>query len=272
MCSLVGDEGLVGTWIHGAFNMTGVHRKLYDLLIDPYVDEDLYRDMLTYFGARVASLVPQPIAAGCDFLSVRENMASGSMAGPKLFEQSVMPYGMKLIDAIHKSGGKVIYHNCGDARFLLPLYGRRGINIYESLTAEPCGVTALADALRQIPLPTVLSGGIDQIQFLKTATPAQARERVREVLDAVKPRSGFILAASDYFSESPRRKTNRHSQMPRMTSVDTIKRPFFINFMLILPAKKEVIASFFAVYVAGMAGFVAVNELVSFCFFETMSS
>ncbi len=199
--ALVGDDGLVGTWIHGAFNMTGLHRKLDDLLMDPYVDEDLYRDMIMYFGARVASLVPQLIAAGCDFLSVSGNMASGSMAGPKLFEQSVMPYEMKLIDAIHRSGGKVIYHNCGDARFLLPLYGKMGIDIYESLTAEPYGDTVLAHALTQIPLPTVLSGGIDQIQFLKTATPAQVRARVREVLDAVKPRGGFILAASDYFSE-----------------------------------------------------------------------
>ncbi len=33
-----------------------------------------------------------------------------------------------------------------------------------------------------------------------------------------------------------------------MNSADTIKRHFFINFMLILPAKKEAIASFFAVY------------------------
>jgi uroporphyrinogen decarboxylase len=112
-----------------------------------------------------------------------------------------MPYEMKLIDAIHNSGGKVIYHNCGDARFLLPLYSRMGIDIYESLTAEPYGDTVLADALMQIPLPTILSGGIDQIHFLKTATPGQVRDRVREVLDTVKPRGGFILAASDYFSE-----------------------------------------------------------------------
>lgn len=198
---LVGDDGLVGTWIHGAFNMTGLHRKLDDLLMDPYVDEDFYRDMIAYFGARVAALVPQLIDAGCDFLSVSGNMASGSMAGPKMFEQFVMPYEMQLIGAIHEAGGKMIYHNCGDARYLLPLYAKMGIDLYESLTEAPFGDTVLADALREIPRPTVLSGGIDQIQFLKTATPAEVRLRVREVLELAKQRGGFILAASDYFSE-----------------------------------------------------------------------
>ncbi|MEA4870937.1 MAG: uroporphyrinogen decarboxylase family protein [Christensenella sp.] len=199
--SLVGEDGLVGTWIHGAFNMVGLHRKLDDLLMDPYTDEDLYRDMIEYFGARVASLVPQLMEAGCDFLSVSGNMASGSMAGPKMFEQFVMPYEMRLIEAIHRAGGKMIYHNCGDARFLLPLYGKMGIDLYESLTAAPFGDTVLEDALLQIPLPTVLSGGIDQIQFLKTATPSEVSARVRDVLSLVKQRGGFILAASDYFSE-----------------------------------------------------------------------
>ncbi|MPN31943.1 hypothetical protein SDC9_179418 [bioreactor metagenome] len=123
------------------------------------------------------------------------------MAGPKMFEQFVMPYEMRLIEAIHRAGGKMIYHNCGDARFLLPLYGKMGIDLYESLTAAPFGDTVLEDALLQIPLPTVLSGGIDQIQFLKTATPSEVSARVRDVLSLVKQRGGFILAASDYFSE-----------------------------------------------------------------------
>ncbi len=112
-----------------------------------------------------------------------------------------MPYEMRLIDAIHQAGGKMIYHNCGDAKLLLPLYAKMGIDVYESLTAAPYGDTVLKDALVQVPLPTVLSGGIDQIQFLVTATPEQVRQRVRDVLEQVKPRGGFILAASDYFSE-----------------------------------------------------------------------
>lgn len=199
--TLVGEDGLVGTWIHGAFNMVGLHRKLDDLLMDPYEEADLYRDMIEYFGGRVMSLVPQLIEAGCDFLSVSGNMASGSMAGPKMFEQFVMPYEMRLIDAIHQAGGKMIYHNCGDARFLLPLYGRMGIDMYESLTEAPFGDTVLQDALEQIPLPTVLSGGVDQIQFLKTASPEQVYARVREVLTLAKQRGGFILAASDYIVE-----------------------------------------------------------------------
>lgn len=198
---LVGDGGLSGTWIHGTFNMVGLHRKLDDLLMDPYVDEDLYSDMIAYFTDRMIALVPQLIGAGCDFLSVSGNMASGSMAGPKMFEEFVMPHEMRLIEAIHRASGRMIYHNCGDAKYLLPLYAKMGIDMYESLTEAPYGDTVLSEALSVIPPPTVLSGGVDQISFLKVATPQQVRERVKTVLELAKPRGAFILAASDYFSE-----------------------------------------------------------------------
>lgn len=198
---VVGEDGLVGTWIHGAFNMAGMHRKLDDLLMDPYEDEDFFADMLDYFSSRVIDLVSQLIGAGCDFLSVSGNMASGSMAGPKLFEEHILRHEARLIDAIHAAGGRMIYHNCGDAKYLLPLYAKMGIDMYESLTEAPYGDTVLADALRIIPPTSVLSGGVDQISFLRNATPAEVRARVKTVLELAKPRGAFILAASDYLSE-----------------------------------------------------------------------
>ncbi len=46
-----------------------------------------------------------------------------------------------------------------------------------------------------------LSGNIDQVSFLKNASPEEIREEVRKVLDKVKKRGNFILATTDYFSE-----------------------------------------------------------------------
>ncbi len=198
---LIGEDGLTGPWVEGAFNMTGRHRELSELLMDPYIDESFYTDMIEYFGARVQNVMKQAIAAGADFISMSGNMASGSMAGPKMFAEFVMPYEKRLIDAVHKQGAKLIYHNCGDAKLLLPLYAHMGIDMYESLTAAPYGDTVLETAMTDIPLPTALSGGIDQIDFLKSATPDAVRARVKRILDIVKSRGGFVLAASDYICE-----------------------------------------------------------------------
>lgn len=199
--SVVGDDGLTGPWVHGVFNLCGTYRKLEDLLMDPYTDEAFFAALMEYFLQRLFRTVEQIIAAGADFISLSGNMASGSMAGPNLFEEFIMPYEMRLIDRIHACGAKVLYHNCGDARFLLPLYDRMHLDLYESLTPPPYGDTELLTALETIRPPTVLSGNIDQIHFLMEASPEEVYERVRETVSAVKKRGSFVLACTDYLSE-----------------------------------------------------------------------
>lgn len=199
--ALIADDGLTGPWVHGAFNMLGSHRELSALLMDPHINPGFYAEMMEYFLARLLPFLTACVKAGADFISLSGNMASGSMAGPRMFQQYIMPYEQRVIDHIHALGAKVIYHNCGDAKHLLPLYAEMHLDMYESLAAPPYGDTDLAEALSLIPPPTALSGGVDQISFLKTATPAEVTARVKEVLALAKPRGAFVLAASDYFSE-----------------------------------------------------------------------
>ena len=198
---LVGEYGLTGPWVHGVFNLCGTYRDLADLLADLYDDPDFYGEMMEYFYDRVANFVGQVIDAGADFISLSGNMANGTMVGPKLFEEFVMPYEMRLIDLIHARGAKVIYHNCGDARSLLPLYNRMHLDMFETLTAPPYGDTDLAEALRVVQPPTVLSGNIDQIHFLMEATPEEVFEKVRKTIFQVKDRGSFVFACTDYLSE-----------------------------------------------------------------------
>ena len=198
---LVGDDGLTGPWVNGVFNMCGTYRRLSDLLTDPYEDEEFFHAQMEYFYDRVSRYVIQSLDAGADFISLGGNMASGSMAGPSMFRKYIMPYEMRLIDLIHQHGGKVIYHNCGDAKYLLPCYNEMGIDMYESLTAPPYGDTILEDALDILKPPMVLSGNLDQIHFLKSAAPAEIRAEVKKVMDTVKKRGGFVFACSDYLCE-----------------------------------------------------------------------
>jgi uroporphyrinogen-III decarboxylase len=43
-----------------------------------------------------------------------------------------------------------------------------------------------------------LRGNIDQVEFLRSATPEQIKERVRALLEKVKPRGNWILCTSDF--------------------------------------------------------------------------
>ena len=61
------------------------------------------------------------------------------------------------------------------------------------MTPPPYGDVDLDKALKIMNKKVVLLGNIDQIDFLKKATPAQIKEKVKEVLDKAKKRGNFRL-------------------------------------------------------------------------------
>lgn len=52
--------------------------------------------------------------------------------------------------------------------------------------------------LRRVVMPC---GTLDQVRFLKTATPEEVRARTREIMAVGKPGGHYIFAASDYLEE-----------------------------------------------------------------------
>ncbi len=186
----VGDEGLVAPWIQGAFNLVAFYyRRLDDL-------------MLEHFQARYRRFVDDLIAAGADVLSYAGNIANGKLVGPRFFRQHVAPFECEAIAHIQGRGVPVLYHNCGYARSLLPIYPSLGMRAYESLTPPPYGDTQLEEALDVFGTGTALVGNIDQLDLLRKGTPGEIEAAVRRVLDTVRGRAHFILATTDYFNEN----------------------------------------------------------------------
>jgi uroporphyrinogen decarboxylase len=134
-------------------------------------------------------------------LSYGGNIASAKMVGAEFFREYVFAYEKRLIDYIQSRGGRVLYHNCGYARNLFPLYHELGMHAYESLTPPPQGDTALEEALDVIGPEAVLHGGIDQIRFLMSARSADVKAKVRGLLDVARTRDNYIPGTSDYFHE-----------------------------------------------------------------------
>jgi uroporphyrinogen-III decarboxylase len=68
-------------------------------------------------------------------------------------------------------------------------------------TDRPAVAPLLDDALR-IMDGIALMGGIDQIDFLRKATPEAIRRRVAELLEIAARRGRFIVGTSDYINEN----------------------------------------------------------------------
>lgn len=199
--ALLGEQGLAAPWGQGAFNMVSFYRKLDDLVMDPYINPNFYKRMMEYFSNRMLEAIRQFIQAGADVICCGGNVGNAKMAGPKFFKEFILPYEMKFAERVQAYGAFYLYHNCGYASALLDYYPQINMNIYESLTPVPYGDTKLEDAFDKFDKKITLCGNIDQIDFLRNATPEQIKKEVRRVLEKAKARGNFILATTDYFSE-----------------------------------------------------------------------
>jgi uroporphyrinogen-III decarboxylase len=199
----VGDEGVTAPWIQGAFNLVAFYyRKLDDLLMDAALNRPFYQRMMEHFLERYMAFVQQVIDGGVDVLSYGGNIANGKLISPAFFREHIWPYEKRFIDFIQGQGVTVLYHNCGYARNLIPVYPSLGMRAYESLTPPPYGDTILADAVESFGDAATLSGNIDQVTLLREGSDDEIESAVRRVLDTVRGRSHFILATTDYFNDS----------------------------------------------------------------------
>ncbi len=197
---LIGDDGLVAPWAQGAFNCLREYRKIDDLLMDPYLNFEMYEQMVKYFSNRMLGAIQQFVNAGADIISCEGNAATGTMVGPDFFKRFILPYEREFTRQVKEMGVYYLYHNCGDARALLELYPLIGMDIYESLTKPPYGDTILEEAIEKLGDDIVLSGNVDQIEFLVNRTPNDVEEEVKQLIEKVKRRGNFIVATSDYIS------------------------------------------------------------------------
>jgi len=199
---LLGKRGCIAPWVQGVFNMVSMYRKLDDLLVDAYVSPHFYNEMMDYFSQRVIAVLRQYKDNGAEMVSCGGNVAAGGVVGASYFKEYICGHEAAFFAKINDMGLHSIYHNCGDAAHLMPLYESIGMHMYESLTPPPYGDTDLAYALETMPKHITLSGGFDQITLLREGTPDQIDDQVKKMMSLVKKRGNFIMAATDYFNEN----------------------------------------------------------------------
>ena len=200
--SLIGDEGIIAPWFGGLFNYVSYHRPLENLLMDALGEPEFYEALMEYFLDRLKDHASQITAVGVDVLSYPGNIANGTMVGPDFFREFVMPYERQLIEHVHSGGTHVLYHNCGDARNMIEVYNDFGIHAFESMTEPPYANNDLADAVARFAPHMTLIGNLDQIDFLRKATPEEVRRKVAEKLEIINDRPGFIFGTSDFLEEN----------------------------------------------------------------------
>ena len=195
----VGEKGIVASCTNGVYNTLGrIFRNLEQVMLDPHTDEIFYREMMEYFTEQLIKRFEKMIQNGADVIEVAANLAT-SAVGPQYFQDYVLEYENRLLNAIYTAGALNLYHNCGDADAIMHLYNEMEIDCWGYVVGPPFGDVDLEKALETIRPDMALRGNIDQVEFLRNATPQEVEEKVRILMEKVKPRGNWILATSDFF-------------------------------------------------------------------------
>jgi uroporphyrinogen-III decarboxylase len=194
---VVQDKGLVTANTHGAFNILGMFRRLEDVLVDPIMDEDFYLAMVDFFVPRLIQRAKKMVENGADVIEVAGHWTG--QVGPTFFHKHIFEHENRLLQAIHKMGGPIVYHNCGDAAKIMHFYNDLEIDCWGYLTPPPHADVILEEALKVLRPDLTLRGNIDQVTLMMEATPHQVKEKVRDLLEKVKPRGNWILSTTDFF-------------------------------------------------------------------------
>ncbi len=195
----VGEYGIHAPWcMGGVFNLVCTFINIQNMLMDALINQDYYHEYMSFFTDLLCADMACYAESDYDVVGMQGNMTNGSVMGADHFRNFVLPYEKRAIDSLQ--GAKpVLYHNCGVAKALLPVYKELGIKIYETLSPEPMGDTVLQEA-KQLFADTdmVLCGTFDQVNFLKTATEEEVYAKAQKIMNVGKVGGNYIFAASDY--------------------------------------------------------------------------
>ena len=207
----VGEDALVRGAVVSAqpYGQPGVFQDLAclmgteKLILACYDDPDWVKEAESAILERKLAYARSLKGAKMDIIEDGGGDGSCSVISPKMFREFVQPYDAPVIEALHQSGIRVVYHTCGKMMPILEDIADMGVDAMETFTPVNMGADAdLREAKRRIGSRVCMIGGFDQHNDLHGCTEQQTRDAVRRCFDEAGENGAFILSPSDHFFDA----------------------------------------------------------------------
>jgi MtaA/CmuA family methyltransferase len=168
----------INGWVEGpaaeAADLRGVENFLIDLLDDPAYSSEL----MSICNETAIKFAEAQIKAGADTIGIGDAIAS--QISLKVYEEQILPKEKELVDGIHRAGGLVRLHICGDINRFLPLLGHLGVDIID------CDhMVNMTDARKYMGNRCALAGNIDPVSGLLNGSPTKIRQYYQDLYSQV---------------------------------------------------------------------------------------
>jgi len=194
----LGDDGILGVWSpHGPFNTASIlidQDQLYCLFL---TDPEYYKRLMDFAIARSLDYLHAIDQAGTDVHCIGGNVAGGFI-GAQHYNEHILPFEKRYMDAVQKNGTPGCYHNCGEIMNLVASYKQLGARWVEPFSPHPLGDADLAHAKQIVGDSYVMTGGVDQVNLIQKGSPDDVRKATEKTIKLGKPGGGFILQSADF--------------------------------------------------------------------------
>ncbi|MDW8078549.1 MAG: uroporphyrinogen decarboxylase family protein [Thermoguttaceae bacterium] len=134
---------------------------------------------------------------GVDAVLISSAFAGGGFISPRHYEEFVLPYEKKVVDAIHAATGKPVYiHTCGAIGDRLELMAATGADGIDTLDPPPLGNVDLPDAKRRVGGRLFIKGNVDPVNTLLSKSRQEVFADAMWRLTVAGPGSGYILSSA----------------------------------------------------------------------------
>jgi MtaA/CmuA family methyltransferase len=177
MARAVGRTHSVLGWVEGPLavyaDLRGVESMFLDLIDNPpmYVEpaEIIIDNQIRFARAQ--------IAAGADMVGIGDSVAS--LISPRMYEQFVLPFEKRLVEAIHEAGAAAKLHVCGDISKSVALMARTGCDVIDIDWMVPLDETRAA-----VGPDVTLAGNFDPSAVLLQGTAQEVADAARACIEA----------------------------------------------------------------------------------------
>jgi len=184
MAQAVGATHSVLGWVEGPIaeyaDLRGVENTFMDLIDKP----EMYVQAAGVLIDNAVRFARAQIDAGADMIGMGDAVAS--LINPAMYEQYVLPFEKKLIDAIHEAGATVKLHICGNIANNIALMAQTGADII-----DVDWMVSLAAAREAVGPDVTLAGNFDPSAVLLQGTPEDVAQAARSCIESAGAK--FIL-------------------------------------------------------------------------------
>lgn len=132
-----------------------------------------------------------------DFIRVADDFGtqSGLAISNDIWEQYCKPAIQAYIEIPQKHGVKFYMHSCGGVRKLLPEFIGLGASILDPIQTRAYGMDPQG-LKKDFGNYITFCGALDEELLLRHGTPSDVKEGVKQLLDIMAPKGGFVLGPS----------------------------------------------------------------------------